>query len=111
MTTINTQTAKALIANSGYGPVRIKETITGSASHVAGTVMGRITASGKLAPYDALNSDGTEVAIAVLLEAADATAADVSAVAAFAGVYVEANVTGLDAAGKTALEAKGIYFK
>lgn len=111
MTTVNTQTSKALVAESGYGPVRLKETITGAASLVAGTVLGRVTASGKLAAYADANVDGTETAIAVLLEDADATAADVNAVVGFAGVYVEANVIGLDAAAKADLEARAIYFK
>jgi hypothetical protein len=44
------------------------------------------------------------------MEDAAAAAADVEAVCGFAGVYVEASMTGLDAAAKLALETRGLYF-
>lgn len=48
----------------------------------AGTVIGRITASGKCKAYDNDATDGTQTAIGVLVYAVDATAAvDVPAVA------------------------------
>lgn len=58
-------------------------TIVASAGKLlAGTVLGRITASGKLKPYDNNNTDGSETAVAVLVYEVDATAAvDVPAVA------------------------------
>lgn len=111
MTTETILTLKALIASDVYGPVRITNTIASGADLVAGTILGRVTASGKLSAYDSGNIDGTENPVSVLLENADAAAADIEAVAGFAGVYVEANTTGLDAAGKLTLEGRGIYFK
>lgn len=42
----------------------------------AGTVLGRVTSSGKLAPYDNTASDGTETAVGVLYDNVDATDAD-----------------------------------
>jgi len=111
MTTETTLSYLALIATDTYGPVRITKTIASGTDLVAGTILGRVTASGKLAPYVAGHSDGTQNPVAVLLEDAAAASADVEAVAGFAGVYVEANMTGLDAAGKLALEARGVYFK
>jgi hypothetical protein len=41
-------------------------TAGGAETWPAGTVMGRITASGKVAPYDSAAVDGTEVPVAVL---------------------------------------------
>lgn len=111
MTTETTLSYPALLASDTFGPVRITKTIAAGADLVAGTILGRITASQKLGAYAAGNVDGSQNPVAVLLEDAAAASADVEAVAGFAGVYAEANMTGLDAAGKLALEARGIYFK
>lgn len=110
MTTETTLSYPALIATDNYGPVGITKTIASGAALAAGTILGRVTATGKLLPYVAGHVDGTQNPMAVLLEDAAAATADVAAVCGFAGVYVEANMTGLDAAGKLALEARGIYF-
>jgi hypothetical protein len=57
-----------------------------------GTVLGKITASGKYAVHDPAAVDGTETAVAVLWGKADATAADVDAVVLFRGpAIVNAN--------------------
>ncbi len=60
---------------------------TGSANPVLqpGTVLGKITASGKYAAHDPAAVDGTETAVAVLWGKADATAADVDAVVLLRG--------------------------
>jgi len=50
-----------------------------------GTVLGRITASGKYAAHDPTATDGTETAVAVLWGKVDATAADIEAVALLRG--------------------------
>jgi hypothetical protein len=50
-----------------------------------GTVLGKITADGKYAAHDPAAIDGTETAVAVLWGKADATAADVDAVALLRG--------------------------
>ena len=50
--------------------------VSGTAAFPAGTVLGKITASGKYAPYDDDNANGTEVAAAIALDAIDASAAD-----------------------------------
>lgn len=54
-------------------------TITGG-SYIAGTVLGKITASGKYTLHNNAASDGSEVAEAVLFAAVDASAADVTGV-------------------------------
>ena len=67
-----------------------RETVTlkGGVSYPLGAVLGRITATGQyiLSPAAAVvGEEGAEVASAVLLEAADATAGDAVAVAALRG--------------------------
>jgi len=101
---------QALIASGN--PVRKTVTIAAANDLVAGTILGRITASRKfkrslLADAD----DGSRTPVAVLLEDAAAASADVQAVIGFGGgAYVAANMTGLTEAAQDALEAKGIYF-
>jgi hypothetical protein len=110
MTTEIDLVQKDLIADDSYGPVRKQQTIVAGADLVAGTVVGRVTASRKLAAYAAANVDGSENPIGILLEDADAAAADVEAVVGMPGVYNKRNITGLDQAGEDALEARGIIF-
>ena len=63
-----------------------RETITVAAGTLApGTVLGRITASGKYAAHDPAAVDGTETAVAVLWGKADASAGDAPAVAVVRG--------------------------
>jgi len=47
----------------------------------AGTVLGKVTATGKFAVYDNSAADGTEVAAGILLDAVDASTADADGVA------------------------------
>lgn len=77
----------------------------------AGTVLGRITASGKFAAYSDVAVDGSEVAVAILGEACDASAADEKSWAYFHGEFRESELTGIDAAGILDLEARGIFIK
>lgn len=92
---------------------------TGGANPVLepGAVLGKITASGKYAAHDPAAIDGTETAVAVLWGQADATLADVPAVAllrgpavvngndlVFAGTPTALEIT----AAQTALAAAGI---
>jgi hypothetical protein len=85
-----------------------------------GTVLGRITASGKYAAHAPAATDGTETAVAVLWGKADASAGDVTAVAVlrgpaivnrhdlvFAGTPAEAEI----AAAHAALKAAGILVR
>ena len=60
---------------------------TGGANPVLepGTVLGKITASGKYAAHDPAAVDGTETAVAVLWGKADATVVDVDAVVLLRG--------------------------
>lgn len=63
-----------------------RETITIASGTLApGTVLGKITASGKYAAHDPEATDGTETAVAVLWGKADASAGDAVAVAIVRG--------------------------
>jgi hypothetical protein len=91
-----------------------RETITvapGAGLLAAGTVLGKVTASGVYAAYDPAAVDGTETPVAVLWGKADASAADAPAVAlvrgpaivnrhdlVFAGTPSEAEITAAHAA-------------
>ncbi len=62
--------------------------VSGQASLLAGSVLGRITASGKYCQYNPANSDGSEAVAAVLWDDCDATLADTQCV----GVVRDAEV-------------------
>lgn len=51
--------------------------VAGSGVLPTGTVLGKVTASGKYGVYDNAATNGTEVAAAILAEAVDATTVDV----------------------------------
>ena len=55
-------------------------TVKSGQNLAAGTVVGRITASGKIAVYDNAAVDGTQTAVGVLIAAVDASAADMPGV-------------------------------
>lgn len=83
----------------------------------AGTVLGKITASGKYVLHDNALSNGAEVAAAILFHPTDATSADAKTVATVRGpTTVNGNMltfkSGISAGNKTAallaLRAKGL---
>ena len=53
---------------------------SGSGKVVCGTVLGRVTTTGKFKPLNTAATDGSQTAAAVILQFADATAADVTVV-------------------------------
>lgn len=85
---------------------------SGSGVLTAGTVLGKITASGKFAAYNGAAADGSETAVAVLFETVDATSADVSALAIVRLAEVNASeLIGLDVAGIADLTAATIIVR
>lgn len=78
--------------------------VSGSGNVVRGTLLGKVTASGKYKPYANGNSDGSETAKLVLAETVDATSADVKTTAYASGEFNEAALTGLDAAARVDFE-------
>jgi len=69
----------------------------------AGTVLGKITASGLYGPYNAGGSDGTEKADCILFNTVDLTDGNAAAAAVTQGVVREARCIGLDETAKDAL--------
>lgn len=75
----------------------------------SGTLMGKITASGKHVPYNNGASDGSQAVVGILYRATDAVTGDVKAVLIDCDAEVNRfELTGLDAAGEADLLALGI---
>lgn len=75
----------------------------------SGTVLGKITASGKYIPYANTASDGSEVAAGILYTHLPAATGDAKAVAFTDDCEVRRGaLTGLDTAGEADLRARGI---
>lgn len=99
------------ILSEGNGTISREEVTiaAAAAAMVAGTVVGKITASGKYAAYNNAAGDGTEVAAGILYTNVPDSAADQKAVIIARDAEVmEAELTGCDAAGKADLKALGI---
>lgn len=78
----------------------------------SGTVLGKITASGKYVPYNNGASDGSDTARAILWTALPAATGDKKAVALTRNVEVQgALLTGLDGPGTADLLALGIVVR
>ena len=85
---------------------------TAATSVPAGTVVGRITADSKLLPYADGNVDGSETAVGILWDSADATAADAPcAIIARDATVARQRIAGLDANGEADLNALGILVR
>ena len=107
------RTGEFLISESNGDRSREVITIAAAAGAlVPGTVLGKITASGKYVAYSNAANDGTEVAAAVLYAAAEDLAVDQPAVVIARDAEVaEVHLTGIDATGKTDLAAIGIIVR
>ena len=101
-----------LSESNGY---RSRKTMTFAqtgAEVLSGTVVGKVTASGKLKAYANANSDGTETAVGILMETLPAATGDVSVTIIELDAEVfDAMLTGIDAAGRTDLLALGIKMR
>ena len=96
-----TEGARALgfvLSEAEFG--RSRDTVTvvsGEGRLVPGTVLGKVTASGKYAVSPATGSTGEEAAVAVLAYAVDATSADAQAVVVTRAAQVIADELTYDA--------------
>ena len=81
--------------STGVSPCRDVITVVSGQTLVAGSVLGKITASGKYAIYDNAAVDGTQAAVGLLFDAVDASAADADGVGIIRGTmeYNLAEVT------------------
>lgn len=83
-----------------------------AAALVAGTVLGKITASGEYVAYSNAANDGSEVAAGILYAAVGDSAADQPAVAIVRDAEVASNrLTGLDTAARNDLAALGVIVR
>lgn len=93
---------------------RVTKAVTiasGQGELAAGTVLGKITASGEYGAYDNTNNDGTETAKLILKETIDATSAAVKCNAYVTGCFDKSALTGIDAAGLVDFEGTPIIIK
>lgn len=75
----------------------------------AGTVLGRITASGQYGPYDDAAGDGRDVAVGILLTTVNLRHGDAVVAMMDSGVVHEARLIGLDANAKADLANHFIF--
>jgi hypothetical protein len=97
---------------AGNFPVIATRTILADAANDrdAGTVLGKITASGKYVEYDDDGTDdGRRTAIAILLKDVPAGSSDTEAPVLLAGLVKRSALTGLDANGEEDLAGRGIH--
>jgi hypothetical protein len=73
--------------NLGGLPLLTRDVVLDTGNLAVGAVLGRITTGGKYILSASAASDGSQVPAAILMEAADATAADVTVKAAFMGEF------------------------
>jgi hypothetical protein len=108
---VNTQDNSSIQFLAGDFPRVIRPVTIASGAGVLtkGTVLGKITASGKYKAYNDANSDGTQTAKLILAEDVDATSADVNANAFWSGHFNSAALTGLDVNGKIDFEGTPIF--
>lgn len=85
--TIATAALPTLIAGDFPRITRKRTIASGAGVLAAGTVLGRITASGKLVKSASASSDGSQAVHAILAEDVDASAADIEAVVWFTGDF------------------------
>lgn len=89
--------------------------VSGAGVLARGTVLGKITASGKLKTVNSANSDGSQTPYAILAEGVDATSADTQIAVFLAGEFNSAALIfgGTDTATthKAALRDIGIFLK
>jgi hypothetical protein len=108
-----TYTPQNLIA--GDYPLVTDIVIVDAGNLAVGSVLGKITATGKYILCDSGAADGSEVAQCILAEAADATGGDVNAVIYLSGAFDENQLVfgGADTADthRVALRGKNIYLK
>lgn len=98
-----------------YPQIQRLVTIASGADLAKGSVLGKITASGKFKLSASASSDGSQTPDAILAEAAPAAGADIQAVVYFAGEFNELALTlgaghTIDAIRPT-LRSKNIYLR
>lgn len=81
---------------------------SGAGALEAGSVLGKVTASGKYVAYDSAATNGSEVAAAVLFSKVDATSADADGVAITRSAEVKNDLLVYDAGQNTAAKTAAV---
>lgn len=101
-----------LIAEGNGSISREEVTIASGQNLKAGTVVGKVTASGKHIAYANGASDGSQTAVGILYSPVNAAAADAKGVLIVRHAEVEETLlTGIDTAGKADLAAADVIFR
>jgi hypothetical protein len=110
MTTTTTLSFTDILAGSSK-IIETRTVIADAANdRAAGTVMGKISASGKYVEYDDDGTDdGRRIAIGVLMSDIPKGSADTKAPILLLGTVRRAALTGLDANGEEDLNARGVH--
>ncbi len=111
VTTLETSSVDNLL----YGPfeaVDVPGTIASGAGVLTrGTVLGKVTASGKYIAYTSGAADGSQNPVAVLAVNVDATSEDVPTCFYIKGVFNKKGLVGADANAIDKLAARGVIVK
>lgn len=106
MATEQARTGEFIVSEANGTLSRSSIVIVSGQDLAAGTVLGKITASGKYKAYSNAAGDGSETAAGILYAAVDASAADTKGVMIdYHAEVAEDSLTGIDAAGKVDLLA------
>lgn len=90
-----------------HSPVIGVKIVAGAGVLAIGTLLGRVTSSGLYKAYSASNTDGSEVAVAILGEKVDASGSyDIDTFAYIDGWFLESALTGVNTKAKSQLGAK-----
>lgn len=113
---VSTQTNTQENLLGAHPPIEINITLVSGENLSRGHVLGKVTASGKYAGYDADLSDGSESAVAILAEDTDASSGDENTIAYVHGEFQDAGLSWDDetndkTAGLADLYAAGIFVK
>ena len=99
-----------LLSEAPGGRSRSHATVAVSGTAIkSGTLLGKVTATGKLVPYSNAASDGSQAVVGILLRETPAITGDVKSVVIDCDAEVNRfEITGLDTAGEADLLALGI---
>jgi hypothetical protein len=104
VSTVDTLSYKEILASDVF--IKLGVTVSAGQGKIeVGTVLGKITASGKYGKYDNTATDGREVAKCIAAESCDTTDSDKAIAAYFMGAFNEDKLVGLDDAAKADMTA------
>lgn len=110
VSTLETQSVDNVLLGQ-YEAVDLPGTLLSGQNLTRGTVIGKVTATGKLKAYASGNNDGSENPIGILARDTNASAGDTKTFYYAKGVFNKKGLTGADANGIDKLAARGVVIK